>query len=579
MSSHTHDFLKEELTIYRVFTYFIAFVITFMFVDFFQVKATAQHGSFDQFNRHFAKTYPECIPQGPSDLFDCLLAWSTADEPDTRPDPMVSVVLWTDAMLKAASMSWPIRMEDHARVLETILPLQPKGVLVDLFFLDDPENRRDESLQDLIDVLCDYQDASPGETPTTLYLTEPNPQSDPLTTPKLINGLNGACGLNLAEPKETDNVRLVSAVLTHAPARIYSKDGAAVKIFSPEADLEDFHLFWAHNRNQMFLENDRCMVADARFPNNMLEVFLQIAPGTTTSTGVAPCPYAPVISAHVVHCLRAAPVDDISAVGLRELEDCDLTKDEYSAIKQSMREKYVLYGTELHGLGDLYEVPTQDGHRLSGIFIHAMALDNLLETRGNVHYVKGKRASGPTSLYYFFSALLATLVFLVIKFTFFDLWHCIVRCAHDPKTLRGKSAWLVLELVFWMFVVTFTAAFLIFLAWTSYLLGFLYEPFRFGILNWVGILLVSGLLSVWVKIPFAFDLAEIVEQCVKKCCAWKYVREFRAWTYVRKCRAWEFVRKCCACVGRRRSSTEQNGSGSERKGRGCDLPPDRVRES
>ena len=185
MSSHTHDFLKEELTIYRVFTYFIAFVITFMFVDFFQVKATAQHGSFDQFNRHFAKTYPECIPQGPSDLFDCLLAWSTADEPDTRPDPMVSVVLWTDAMLKAASMSWPIRMEDHARVLETILPLQPKGVLVDLFFLDDPENRGDKSLQDLIDVLCDYQDASPGETPTTLYLTEPNPQSDPPYHPEV----------------------------------------------------------------------------------------------------------------------------------------------------------------------------------------------------------------------------------------------------------------------------------------------------------------------------------------------------------------------------------------------------------
>ena len=123
-------------------------------------------------------------------------------------------------------------------------------------------------LADLIDVLCDYQDASPGETPTTLYLTEPNPQSDPLTTPKLINGLNGACGLDLAEPKETDNVRLVSAVLTHAPARIYSKDGAAVKIFSPEADLEDFHLFWAHNRNQMFLESNCSPDLGSRMTNS-----------------------------------------------------------------------------------------------------------------------------------------------------------------------------------------------------------------------------------------------------------------------------------------------------------------------
>ena len=249
-SSDDHDFLKEELTVSRVITYFIAFMITFTFVDFFQVKATAQHGSFDQFNRHFAKTYPECIPQGIGDLFDCLFGWTPADEPDARTDPMVSVVVWTDAMLKAASMNWPIRMEDHARVLETLLPLQPRGVLVDLFFLDDPEGRGDESLQELIDVLCDYQD-----TATVLYLTEPGPESDPLTTTTLLNGLNDTCGLDLTDPEDADNVRLVPAVLTHAPARIYSGNGAAVRVFSPDADLEDFHLFWAQSPNQPFLDN------------------------------------------------------------------------------------------------------------------------------------------------------------------------------------------------------------------------------------------------------------------------------------------------------------------------------------
>ena len=77
-----------------------------------------------------------------------------------------------------------------------------------------------------------------------------------------------------------------------------------------------------------------------------------------------------------------------------------------------------------------------------------------------------------------------------------------------------------------------------FLAWVWYLLGFLYEPFRFGILNWVGILLVSGLLSVWVKIPFAFELARILEL---------------------------FCEKLCAAMGCHKSSTEQEKSGPEGK--------------
>ena len=280
------------------------------------------------------------------------------------------------------------------------------------------------------------------------------------------------------------------------------------------------------------------MITDTRFPNNILDVFVDITPGTTNSTGPAPCPYAPVISAHVMRCLRAAPVDDTSTAGLRELENCGLTGSEYSAVKQTVKGKFVLYGTELHGLGDIYDVPIHDGYRLSGIFIHAMALDNLLETGGNVHYVKDKRAGFPATLYYVFSAFLATLVFLAIKFAFFDLWHCIVECAHGRKSLRLRTVWLVLEFGFWMLAVISAAAALMFLAWVSYLLGFLYEPFRFGILNWVGILLVSGLLSVWVKIPFAFELARILEL---------------------------FCEKLCAAMGCHKSSTEQEKSGPEGK--------------
>ena len=62
-----------------------------------------------------------------------------------------------------------------------------------------------------------------------------------------------------------------------------------------------------------------------------------------------------------------------------------------------------MYGAELHGIGDIYDVPIHGGFRLSGIFVHAMALDNLLETGGNVHFVN--KAKG--WFYYLLSALIA----------------------------------------------------------------------------------------------------------------------------------------------------------------------------
>ena len=61
--------------------------------------------------------------------------------------------------------------------------------------------------------------------------------------------------------------------------------------------------------------------------------------------------------------------------------------------------------------------PSTTGYRLSGIFITPW--HGNLWKRVAVHYVRDKRAE-PATLYYVFSAFLATLVFLAIKFAFFD---------------------------------------------------------------------------------------------------------------------------------------------------------------
>lgn len=508
----------------RAVAYFLTFAITFLFVDFFQVKESARHGSFDQFNRYFATTYPQCIPRSAREIFRCMFGWGTPEPSDNAADPKVSVVLWTDAMLAASSRAWPIRMEDHAQVLESILRLQPKGVLVDLFFLDDPEIRGDATLQELIDVICDYHETSETEAVSRLYLIKPDStrstgtsrtetDSALRTTAKLTNGVKQECGLDLTARGESNAVRLVPAILSRSPSRIYPKRGAAVEMFSPDSDLEDFHIFWANSANQKFMDQERCMKGASNFPDSILGVFTAVTARTIdsflgSSPAQTPCPYPPVISAHVMHCLRTAPRDDS---GSPDLQACGLTGEQDAVVKRSLNSKYVLYGVELHGLGDLYDVPIHDNYKLSGIFIHAMALDNLLETEGTVHLAKTEHRSWYTTvLYYAVSALLATVLFFAAKHVFFDLWH---RFAHEvvkPRSLRLRLVLLALEMLFWMIFVIVSAGALIFVTWTAYRLSFLYEPFRFGIMNWVGILVVSGLLAIWVKQPFADELAAIL---------------------------------------------------------------------
>lgn len=114
-------------------------------------------------------------------------------------------------------------------------------------------------------------------------------------------------------------------------------------------------------------------------------------------------------------------------------------------------------------------------------------------------------------MYYAVSALLATILFFIAKCVFFHLWHRFVHDIVQARSIPLRLALLAVEMILWMAFVILSAGALIFVTWTLYRLSFLYEPFRFGIMNWVGILVVSGLLAIWVKQPFADELAEILQ--------------------------------------------------------------------
>ena len=191
--------------------YFFAFLITLSLIDVFGVKKSVAFGSATLFNRYFANAYPHCIRgiRGIRDL-KCIFNWRDGKQPNPRPESKdVSVVLWNDSMLDRSDMVWPLRMEAHAHVLETILAYEPKAVMVDIFFLDDPARRGDHSLDALLDIVKEY-----AESGVELYFLEPSGT-------RTIPTLRVAAG--------DDNI--LSAVLSHSPSGAYLGDGAASRVY------------------------------------------------------------------------------------------------------------------------------------------------------------------------------------------------------------------------------------------------------------------------------------------------------------------------------------------------------------
>ena len=83
--------------------------------------------------------------------------------------------------------------------------------------------------------------------------------------------------------------------------------------------------------------------------------------------------------------------------------------------------------------------------------------------------------------------------------------------------LRPNSRWslafcsiidILFEIMVWLIFVTIVGFVLVFLTWVIYNLGFYFENFRF-VLNWIGIIVVSGLLSIWVKLPMAESIKKL----------------------------------------------------------------------
>ena len=197
-----------------------------------------------------------------------------------------------------------------------------------------------------------------------------------------------------------------------------------------------------------------------------------------------------------------------------------------SDVEYAVTGKYVVYGAQLSGMGDVVKTPFLGDRVLGGLYVHATALDNLLASEGSVQFVKGRLKLVPAGLarfaqltlesvhYYVITALVATGAFFLVGWALFDLWprmeHYIKDRLPSSDKIGRKIGMLIVDLVYYSLVVGAVAVLLLLLTWAIYLISASYSPVRFGVFNWTGVLLASGVLSVWAKKSLAEGLGELI---------------------------------------------------------------------
>ena len=490
--------------------YFLAFLITLCLLDVFGVKKDVAFGSATLFNRYFAGAYPHCTRD-----IGCLFGWKNDDAGESPPvGKQVSVVLWNDFSLDRADKVWPLRMRDHAEVLETMLAYEPKAVLVDILFADDPARRGDDSLDELLEVVNEYR-----ESGVDLYFLE-------ASGVKVISHLKDAAGES----------NILSAEASGSPAGIYLGGGASSIVYGRDHGLEvpDFYMFWGGRSDSVthkfYGKCKRTYPPDSIpdvFPGNFAAVAFAAARQVFKSSEMeAPyCPYIPTVPADVIQCLppemkisRDRAMECMAAVGGRAG-----TSDVGTAITG----KYIVYGAQFSGMGDVVKTPFLGDRVIGGLYVHATALDNLVASKGSVQYVKGRLKLVPAGLarwlgqltlesvhYYVITALVATCAFFLVGWALFDRWPRMEPYIKDkmPSSdkIRGKIGMLIVDFGYYSLVVGAVAVLLLFITWAMYLVSAVYSPIRFGVFNWTGVLLASGVLSVWAKKSLAEGLGELV---------------------------------------------------------------------
>jgi len=309
---------------------------------------------------------------------------------DHRDD--ITVVLFNEATLKGLGATWPVPLGTHAEILETIRAMGPRAVMVDFIF---PDERADPSLPILRDQIEAYKATGiplyfgraegaaidwirPDLADVATLTSIANPISDGVSRTydpcSLIGAGHAACACVAAGntfeacPPGVDAAAPDSPVALTAAFQMYRSytNGLpqAFSVHDPVAmdvvwsnRLNPVNHEWMRKTTDMDLE-ELCLEIGPDFPDVLRRALSKAEDRSLHQT----CPYTTTVPAHSL---------------LRASEDRTL----FNALWVHLQNRFVFYGADLAGLEDTVVPPTHV--KLPGVYLHAMALDNLLTFRGD----------------------------------------------------------------------------------------------------------------------------------------------------------------------------------------------------
>lgn len=297
----------------------------------------------------------------------------TASYPETGRD-QVTVMLVDDEDLRAFDEVWPVPLGFHKRRLLELLKYHPKAVFFDIVFLDD---RRDPELDGFIDAACRARAAgvpvfvgslvNAGKTPSR---TEQAMLARTVEVGGMARSCIQAAYLNLridgfdqsvweydlAFGTETHHAEHAEPTRYPSPAaRLYGVDHT----LAPAELEEPMALVWgtaSDPNNLAWMNNEARQVGSHALCASTWRWHRVLPVG---EPGPPMCPYQRLLPARTLN-------------GANGFDAADL--------QRAIGGKYIVYGTHLQSTGD--EILSPYHGRISGAFLHAMALDNLLAFKG-----------------------------------------------------------------------------------------------------------------------------------------------------------------------------------------------------
>lgn len=272
--------------------------------------------------------------------------------PDTGQEE-ISVILIDDGTLDYLDLIWPWPYSEHARALDSILAYEPRAVVVDILFAD---ARDDPSLEQLLFVIERY-----ARFGVPLYFVGSSRIDPPVRNELLESSAHIVDGeINLAEGMARQYPETVSCLdgsgesCPSLALRVY-EDLYGERVPLSENEETALELVWGvdtHPVNRLVVSEDSFQCpADAGILTRVYRALVDV------DQLRSPCPHTARIPAESL--LIGVPDEDVQA---------------------SLNNGIVFYGARLEGSDDVAFTPTNG--LLAAVFVHAMALDNLISFEG-----------------------------------------------------------------------------------------------------------------------------------------------------------------------------------------------------